>query len=407
MLSGKNIILGVCGSIAAYKAAILVRLLVKAKANVQVIMTPDASNFITPLTLSTLSKRPVLTAYFEPKTGSWNNHVELGIWADAMLIAPISANTLAKISNGLCDNLLTAVYLSARCSIYLAPAMDLDMWAHPATQANVQSLKSYGNQIISPGTGELASGLEGEGRMAEPEKIIQHLTKNLQQDLPLNRKKVLITAGPTYEAIDPVRFIGNHSSGKMGFALSEVFQNLGAEVTLISGPSSLTTSNQINKINVTSAKEMLEACLVNFEKADIIIMSAAVADYRPQNIAQEKIKKDTSSITLVLEKTTDILKSLGEKKKAEQILVGFALETNNELENAKAKLKKKNLDLIILNSLKDAGAGFAGDQNKITIINKAGTERNFDLKSKLDVAKDIAQEVISLLTKSNSNNSIH
>jgi len=403
MLKGKNIILGVCGSIAAYKSALLVRLLVKAEANIQVIMTPDAENFITPLTLSTLSKKPVLTSYFEAKTGLWNNHVELGLWADAILIAPISANTLAKLSSGICDNLLTAVYLSARCPIYLAPAMDLDMWAHPATQYNIEKLKTYHNNIIPPGTGELASGLEGEGRMAEPEQIIQYLTKKLEPILPLDGKRVLVTAGPTYEAIDPVRFIGNHSSGKMGFAVAKVFQELGADVTLISGPTSLDTPPFVKRLNITSANDMLKACTDNSDKADIIIMSAAVADYRPETIAQQKIKKDDSSLTLVLEKTTDILKTLGERKRENQLLIGFALETNNELENAKGKLLKKNLDLIVLNSLKDKGAGFAGDQNKVTLINKNGDQHSFELKSKQEVAADIAEQVLAMLSNINSN----
>lgn len=403
MLKGKNIILGVCGSIAAYKSAFLLRLLVKAGADVQVIMTPDAENFITPLTLSTLSNKPVLTSYFEAKTGLWNNHVELGLWADVVLIAPLSANTLAKLSSGGCDNLLTAVYLSARCPVYVAPAMDLDMWAHPATQANVQKIESYGNRVIEPGVGELASGLSGAGRMAEPEEIVNYLTAEFSQNRPLSGKKVLITAGPTYEAIDPVRFIGNHSSGKMGFALAETFQQLGAEVILISGPSALVTPKLVKRINVTSAKEMLDACTNYFDEADITVMSAAVADYRPADVATEKIKKNDSSLTLTLEKTTDILKSLGERKKDNQLLVGFALETNDELENAKSKLQKKNLDLIVLNSLKDEGAGFAGDQNKITMIDRKGNQFDFELKSKLEVAKDIAKQVLLLHPKNNSN----
>jgi len=399
MLKGKNIVLGVCGSIAAYKSALLVRLLVKAQANVQVVMTPDAVHFITPLTLSVLSKNPVLVDSFESKSGAWTNHVELGLWADALIIAPISANSLAKISNGLCDNLLTAVYLSARCPVYFAPAMDLDMWAHPSTQTNVERLLSFGNNLIAPGSGELASGLEGEGRMAEPEEILRYLNTTFQEEhAPLKGKKVLITAGPTYEAIDPVRFIGNHSSGKMGFALAEVFQQLGAEVTLISGPSSLSTPNHVNRVNITSSAEMFQACSDHFEESSIFIMSAAVADYRPREVAADKIKKDDDSLTLELEKTTDILKTLGAKKKEDQILVGFALETSNELANAEAKLKKKNLDLIVLNSLKDKGAGFAGDQNKITTIDSTGTKQVFDLKPKIEVAKDIAQKVLSLLS---------
>lgn len=396
MLKDKNIILGVCGSIAAYKSALLLRLLVKAEANVQVIMTRDAVNFITPLTLSTLSKRPVLTEYFDTRTGEWNNHIELGIWADIVLIAPASANSLAKFSGGICDNLLTAVYLSARCPVYFAPAMDLDMWAHPATQSNIERLKSYGNHLIQPAKGELASGLFGEGRLAEPEEIINALQQDLSNQLHFRGKKVLVTAGPTYEKIDPVRFIGNHSSGKMGFAIANVFQKLGAEVTLISGPSHEHASEKIRLIQITSAQELLDACLANFHDADITIMSAAVADYRPKEVAEEKIKKNSESMTLELEKTTDVLKTLGSKKTDQQILVGFALETNNEIENAESKLIKKNLDFIILNSLKDSGAGFAGDQNKITIINRNGEHFPFDLKTKVEVARDIANHILSI-----------
>ncbi len=407
MLSGKNIILGVCGSIAAYKAAFLVRLLVKEQANVQVIMTPDAQNFISPLTLSTLSKREVLSAYFDGATGTWNNHVELGLWADYMLIAPASANTLAKFAQGLCDNLLTAVYLSARCPVYFAPAMDLDMWAHPATKANVSRLQSYGNVLIPPGNGELASGLSGDGRMAEPEEIVAFLNK--KTGASFHGKKVLITAGPTYEAIDPVRFIGNHSSGKMGYALSETFARWGAEVTLISGPSALPTPAGVQRVDVTSAEEMLNACLEKSNAADILIMSAAVADYRPAQVATQKIKKSESSLTIQLEKTTDILKTIGEQKREHQLLIGFALETENELENAKDKLKRKQLDLIILNSLNDAGAGFAGDQNKITAIDARGNVHPFELKSKQEVAQDIAGLVMALLPShpDNTFSSIH
>jgi len=407
MLSGKNIILGVCGSIAAYKAAFLVRLLVKEQANVQVIMTPDAQNFISPLTLSTLSKREVLSTYFDGATGTWNNHVELGLWADYVLIAPASANTLAKFAQGICDNLLTAVYLSARCPVYFAPAMDLDMWAHPATRTNVARLQSYGNILIPPGKGELASGLSGDGRMAEPEEIVAFLAESEDAEhssetfevsgVPFQGKRILITAGPTYEAIDPVRFIGNHSSGKMGYALCEVFSRLGAEVTLISGPTALPTPNGVRRINITSAEEMLKACLESSESADILMMSAAVADYKPAQVASQKIKKSEPSLTIQLEKTTDILKTLGEQKRDGQLLIGFALETENELENAQEKLKRKHLDLIILNSLNDTGAGFAGDQNKITAIDSLGNVRPFDLKSKQEVAQDIAKLVLALL----------
>lgn len=402
MLQGKNIILGICGSIAAYKAASLIRLLVKGKANIQVIMTPNAKDFITPLTLSTLSDRPVLSQYFDSETGAWSEHVKLALWADFMLIAPASANTIAKFANGFCDHLLAAVYLSARCPVYLAPAMDLDMWAHKSTQDNITQLRSFGNKIIPPGTGELASGLFGEGRMAEPEDILSFLQKevfdqNLFADRPLQGKKALVTAGPTFEAIDPVRFIGNHSSGKMGYALANTLQELGAEVTLISGPSSLKPSEFVKFISVVSAEEMLQACLQEFPSSDITVMSAAVADYRPKNIAKEKIKKRDSDLTLALEKTTDILSTLGSQKTKGQLLIGFALETTNEIENAKDKLVRKNLDFIVLNSLQDEGAGFAGDQNKITILTRREEQISYPLKSKGDVSRDICKEIIKLI----------
>ncbi|HEY0769165.1 MAG TPA: bifunctional phosphopantothenoylcysteine decarboxylase/phosphopantothenate--cysteine ligase CoaBC [Sphingobacteriaceae bacterium] len=396
MLQGKNILLGVCGSIASYKSATLIRLLVKAGANVKVIMTPDATNFITPLTLSTLSKNPVLVSYFEPKSGSWNNHVELGIWADYILIAPVSANTVAKLAGGLCDNLLSAVYLSARCPVLVAPAMDLDMWKHQATQANINRLQEYGNLILNPAYGELASGLVGDGRMMEPEDIILFLEDEIKKKLPLKGKKALVTAGPTYEAIDPVRFIGNHSSGKMGYAIAEALTQLGAQVTLISGPTALQSSKHIQRIDVISAKEMLNKCLDHFPSSDITVMSAAVADYRPEQVENQKIKKDDSTLSLNLEKTTDILQELGKLKKEDQILVGFALETNNEEENAIAKIKKKNLDFIVLNSLNDAGAGFKGDQNKITMIDNKLRKERFPLKSKHDVAIDISNKIVAL-----------
>ncbi len=398
MLNGKKIVLGVCGSIAAYKAATLVRLLVKAGAEVQVIMTADAVSFINPLTLSTLSKKPVLVNYFEPTTGVWNNHVELGLWADLFLVAPASANTLAKMANGQCDNLLTAAYLSAKCPVYFAPAMDLDMWRHPATLNNVQRLQSYGNILIQPGTGELASGLHGEGRMAEPEEIVDLLTSAVNGTLPLKGKKIMVTAGPTHEAIDPVRFIGNHSSGKMGFAIAEELAKQGATVTLISGPSAQALNHPgITRIDVTSAAEMLDACLANFETADACVMSAAVADYTPVEVATQKIKKQTDSFNIELKKTTDILRTLGERKRPGQVLIGFALETQNEEQNAVDKLRKKNLDLIILNSLNDAGAGFALDTNKITMIDKDLVHTTFDIKSKNEVAADIRRELIKLM----------
>ncbi|MGV3685842.1 MAG: bifunctional phosphopantothenoylcysteine decarboxylase/phosphopantothenate--cysteine ligase CoaBC [Daejeonella sp.] len=398
MLANKNILLGVCGSIASYKSATLIRLLVKAGANVKVIMTGDATNFISPLTLSTLSKNPVLVNYFDPGSGVWNNHVDLGLWADLMVVAPASANTLAKFAAGLCDNLLSAVYLSAKCPVFFAPAMDLDMWKHPSTQKNILSLTGYGNIMIQPAYGELASGLIGEGRMAEPEDIIAFITGEIKRKLPLSGKKALVTAGPTYEAIDPVRFIGNHSSGKMGFAIAEELAALGAAVTLVSGPTALKLSGTgINRIDVTSAEEMLQASLAAFPDAAIAILSAAVADYRPAEISEVKIKKDTSGLELALVKTTDILAALGAQKQAGQILVGFALETNNEEENAIGKLKKKNLDFIVLNSLRDEGAGFKHDQNKVTIIDNKLVKESFPLKSKKEVAKDICQKVVDLL----------
>lgn len=398
MLNGKKIVLGVCGSIAAYKAANLVRLLVKAGAEVQVIMTADAVSFITPLTLSTLSKKPVLVKYFEAETGTWNNHVELGLWADLFIIAPASANTLAKMANGQCDNLLTAAYLSAKCPVYFAPAMDLDMWRHPATLGNVQKLQSYGNILIQPGTGELASGLYGEGRMAEPEDIISFITANVNKTLPLAGKRVLVTAGPTYEAIDPVRFIGNHSSGKMGFAIADELVEQGAMVTLVTGPTAQVSKQQvIKRLDVTSAAQMLDACLIAFETADACIMSAAVADYTPVTVSTQKIKKQTDNFSIDLKKTTDILKVLGERKRDDQLLIGFALETQNEEQNAIDKLRKKNLDLIILNSLNDSGAGFKLDTNKITMIDSSLNKTTFDTKSKSEVATDICHKIIALL----------
>lgn len=400
MLEGKNIVLGVCGSIAAYKAATLVRLLVKAGANVQVVMTPGAVNFITPLTLSTLSKNPVHVEYFKTETGEWNNHVELGLWADMMIIAPATANTMAKIASGLVDNLLTAVYLSAKCPVYFAPAMDLDMWHHEATQANVAAMQSFGNILIPPGNGELASGLQGEGRMAEPEEIIAFLANDIQQKLPLANKKALVTAGPTYEAIDPVRFIGNHSSGKMGFAIADELAALGADVTLVAGPSAQKSKRlTVKRVDVTSAAEMLAACQDSFASSDICVMSSAVADYTPVQVAPQKIKKQADTFTIAVKKTVDILKTLGGAKRDNQVLVGFALETENEEQNAIDKLQRKNLDLIVLNSLNDEGAGFKGDNNKITIIDRALHKTTYTLKSKTDVAKDICQQILQIATK--------
>lgn len=394
-MKGKKIIVGVTGSIAAYKAALLIRLLVKEGAEVKVIMTRAAADFITPLTLSTLSKNPVVIEYYDPKDGSWNNHVELGLWADAMIIAPASANTLAKMANGIVDNALLAVYLSARCPVFFAPAMDLDMWDHPATKANIQKLISFGNHLISPASGELASGLHGEGRMEEPEVLVQKLNDFFLTKLPLKGKKALVTAGPTYEAIDPVRFIGNRSSGKMGYQIAEELSRNGADVTLISGPSNeALTDSSILKVDVESAEEMYRACMEDFSSSDIIVMAAAVADYRPENVSDSKMKKVNENLPLKLIPTTDILKSMGEQKQAKQLLVGFALETNDEIKHAKDKLARKNLDLIVLNSLKDEGAGFKVATNKVTIIDRKGTENKYDLKHKSEVAKDIVNEIV-------------
>jgi phosphopantothenoylcysteine decarboxylase/phosphopantothenate--cysteine ligase len=397
MLNNKNIILGVCGSIAAYKAAALVRLLIKAGANVKVILTANAADFITPLTLATLSKNPVYTKYFEAETGVWSNHVELALWADYLIIAPTSANTLSKMANGICDNLLSAVYLSAKCQVLFAPAMDLDMWRHESTQQNIIKVTSFGDLLIPPGSGELASGLHGEGRMAEPEEIVDFLNQTIRKDLPLLGKRIMVTAGPTHEAIDPVRFIGNRSSGKMGFAIARHFAKLGATVTLISGPSVELEGSGISRINVMTAAEMLSACLENFPITDITVMSAAVADYTPVHVAGQKLKKSDDGLTIELKKTTDILAELGTLKTPQQKLVGFALETEHEEQHAINKLQRKNLDLIVLNSLNDAGAGFQTDTNKITIFNRNLEKKVFEMKSKAEVAEDICMEIISLL----------
>ncbi|WP_343562636.1 bifunctional phosphopantothenoylcysteine decarboxylase/phosphopantothenate--cysteine ligase CoaBC [Sphingobacterium sp.] len=393
-LAGKNIVIAVCGSIAAYKIASLIRLLVKADAHVKVIMSADATAFITPLTLSTLSKNPVLIDYYQPDTGEWNNHVEIALNADYILVAPATANTIAKMANGHCDNLLMAVYLSAKCPVFFAPAMDLDMWKHPSTQSNIAKLAAYGNIMIPPEKGELASGLVGEGRLAEPEELFRFLADFSSRKLPLTGQKALVSAGPTYEAIDPVRFIGNHSSGKMGYAIAQQLKELGADVTLVSGPTALPKPDQIAVVPVTSAAEMLQACERHFADASIIVMSAAVADYTPIEVAAQKIKKKENEFSIALKKTTDILATLGAKKKKEQLLIGFALETNNELENAKDKLVRKNLDFIVLNSMQDQGAGFATDTNKVTIINRSGESTVFPLKSKEDVAKDICSIIL-------------
>jgi phosphopantothenoylcysteine decarboxylase/phosphopantothenate--cysteine ligase len=397
MLKGKKVILGVCGGIAAYKSAVLTRLLVKAGAEVKVIMTSSAHYFITPLTLSSLSKNPVLTTFEKEKTAEWNNHVELGLWADAMIIAPATANTVAKIAHGLCDNLLLATYLSARCPVWLAPAMDLDMLQHPATKNNLGKIRSFGNILIDPTYGELASGLTGTGRMAEPEDIIQQVDFYFTDGQRLKGKTVLVTAGPTYEAIDPVRFIGNHSSGKMGFAIAEALAQEGALVNLVAGPTDQQTHHPgITVKPVTSAEEMYTACTAIFNKADITVLAAAVADYRPVVRATEKIKKN-GSLTLELIKTQDIAASLGKLKHNGQFVVGFALETEHEEENALKKLDAKNFDLIVLNSLKDTGAGFGHDTNKITIFDREHKIRSFALKDKKAVAKDIVNAIIENL----------
>lgn len=399
ILSGKNILLGITAGIAAYKTASLVRLFIKAGANVKVVMTPASKDFITPLTLSTLSKNPVLSSFTndDDENDTWNNHVELGLWADLFLIAPATANTLSKMATGNSDNLLLATYLSAKCPVYFAPAMDLDMYKHKSTKFSLETLQEFGNIMIPAESGELASGLVGEGRMAEPETILKFIENHIIKGLPLYNKKIIITAGPTYEAIDPVRFIGNHSSGKMGFEIAKAAAHLGAEVILVSGPTHQRVTNDLIKvIPVVSAIEMYEAVHQYFENSDVAILSAAVADYKPKFVANQKIKKKDVTLTLELEKTKDILASLGKIKK-KQLLVGFALETNNEIENAIKKLKNKNLDLIVLNSLSDKGAGFGGNTNKVTLINKEEQITNYDLKSKADVAEDILSEILKLI----------
>jgi len=400
VLSGKNVLLGVTAGIAAYKTTFLVRLLIKAGARVQVVMTPASRDFVTPLSLSTLSKNPVHSAFFEEEEGNetWNNHVELALWADLVLIAPTTANTLSKMANGLCDNLLLAVYLSAKCKVYFAPAMDLDMYKHESTKKNIEKLQSFGNVFIPPTSGELASGLEGEGRMAEPEDIIKFIEKDIISKLPLQGLSVLITAGPTFEAIDPVRFIGNHSSGKMGYALADQAASLGAKVVLISGPSYEKLSDTtIEKVDIVSAEQMYSACQSYFLNSDIAIFSAAVADYTPVVVASQKIKKKDASLQIELKPTKDILAAMGRLKK-DQFLVGFALETNDGINNAKSKLRNKNLDLIVLNNLRDKGAGFGTDTNKVTLIDKNEKITTFELKSKTEVAKDIFNEITKKLT---------
>ena len=397
VLSGKKIILGISGGIAAYKTASLVRLFIKAGAQVQVIMTPASKDFVTPLTLSTLSKNPVYSEFYnqEDENASWNNHVELALWADMIVIAPATANTMSKMVNGNCDNLLIATYLSAKCPVYFAPAMDLDMYKHPSTLASFSALLSFGNSIIPAETGELASGLSGEGRMAEPENIIAFLEADLEKKLPLKGKKILITAGPTYEAIDPVRFIGNHSTGKMGFDIANCAASLGAQVTLVSGPTHLTVlHNSIQLVRVKTAEEMFTICNDYFLETDVFIAAAAVADYKPRNFAHQKIKKTESTFEIQLEKNIDILATLS-LKKHKQFVIGFALETENEIDNAILKVQKKNLDLIVLNSLQDKGAGFGTPTNKVTFIDNLLKIEPQDLKTKEEVAFDIVQKIIN------------
>ena len=394
-MKGKKIILAVTGSIAAYKAAFLTRLLIKAGAEVQVLMTDAAKHFITPLTLSTLSKKPVFTEIISEE--SWNSHVELGLWADAMVVAPCTATTLAKLANGMSDNIVTATYLSARCPIFIAPAMDLDMWKHPATIRNLDLLRGYGCHLIPVGYGELASGLVGDGRMAEPEEIIVFVDNFFNKKEDLKGKKILVTAGPTYEALDPVRFIGNRSSGKMGVAIADELAGRGAEVILVLGPSKLQAEHpSVLTLKVESAQQMYEAATAHFSECDAAILAAAVADYRPKHVSDIKIKKKEGDMTIELEKTLDIAATLGSRKQAHQKLIGFALETNSELENALSKLKRKNLDFIVLNSLRDAGAGFSHNTNKISIIFSENNVKEFDLKNKDDVAKDIVDELVQL-----------
>lgn len=400
MCTHKKILIGVCGGIAAYKIAYLVRMLKKAGAEVKVILTPDAHAFVTPLTLSTLSQNEVYTALYDSKTGKWTHHVELALWADVFLIAPCTANTLAKMANGICDNLLMTVYLSAKCPVCIAPAMDLDMWKHTATQKNISTVKNYPNHyIIAPEHGELASGLVGEGRMASPEIIFEKLNTVLHQHLIAQGLHVLITAGPTFEAIDPVRFIGNHSSGKMGFELAKTWVNMGATVTLIAGPVQLPYPENVKLISVQSAAEMLAACEAHFPNADITIMSAAVADYTPVEVASQKIKKSNPTFAIELKKTTDILQKLGSIKSENQFLMGFALETQNEIENAIGKLQRKNLDAIVLNSMNDPEAGFQKNTNKITIIDKNLNQEAFPAKTKTEVALDICNFVLKAVKK--------
>lgn len=397
MIKGKKIVLGITGSIAAYKAAVLARALIKKGAEVQVVITPAGKEFITPLTLSTLTSKPVISEFFARRDGTWHSHVDLGLWADLMLIAPASASTIGKMANGIADNMLITTYLSMKAPVFIAPAMDLDMFAHPSTQKNLDTLRSYGNHIIEPSEGELASHLVGKGRMEEPERIVEELEKFFAQSQDLKGKKIMITAGPTYEKIDPVRFIGNYSSGKMGYALAEDCAERGAEVTLISGQVNISTANpNIKKISVESAEEMYNAAIKEFTSSDAAILCAAVADFTPELVADKKIKREKEDLIIKLKPTKDIAASLGKMKTENQVMVGFALETNDELNHAKDKLERKNLDFIVLNSLNDKGAGFRHDTNKITIVDKTNVIE-FTLKAKKEVANDIVNHMVKLI----------
>ena len=397
MLQGKKIVLGITGSIAAYKAAILTRLLIKKGAEVQIVITPSGKEFITPITLSALTSKPVISEFFSQRDGTWHSHVDLGLWADAMIIAPATASTIGKMAHGIADNMLVTTYLSMKAPVFIAPAMDLDMFAHPATQHNLQILQSYGNHIIEPASGELASHLVGKGRMEEPENIVRKLETFFEKQNDLSGKNIMITAGPTYEKIDPVRFIGNYSSGKMGFALAESCAKRGANVTLICGPVNLQTDHpNIKRINVESAEQMYQAAIQEFLNADAGILCAAVADFTPETIAKEKIKREKDKLIIQLSPTTDIASALGEKKKGNQLLIGFALETNEEIAHAQNKLRKKNFDFIVLNSLNDEGAGFRYDTNKITIIDHQNITP-YPLKNKKEVAEDIIDKLVLLL----------
>lgn len=397
MIKGKKIVLGITGSIAAYKAAVLARALIKKGAEVQIVITPAGKEFITPLTLSTITSKPVISEFFARRDGTWHSHVDLGLWADAMVIAPATASTIGKMANGIADNMLITTYLSMKAPVFVAPAMDLDMYAHPSTQKNLDTLKSYGNVIIEPAEGELASHLVGKGRMEEPEKIVEVLENFFTEGMDLKGKKIMITAGPTYEKIDPVRFIGNYSSGKMGYALAECCAERGAEVILVSGPVSITEKHpNIRKISVDSAEEMYQAAVREFTGSDAAILCAAVADFTPESQSEQKIKREKEDLVLRLKPTHDIAAALGKLKKESQIMVGFALETNDEVEHAKDKLERKNLDFIVLNSLNDKGAGFRHDTNKITIIDK-NSVTEFPLKDKKEVAADIINHLAEIL----------